>query len=52
MDKTYIVTIDYKKFVFTDRNEALDFADTAFASAEKRDTTVCINLVEEVKGDE
>lgn len=47
MDKLYIVTIDYKKFAFTDRNEALDFADIAFDSAENRDVEVSINLVRE-----
>ena len=52
MDKTYIVTVDYKKFIFTDRNEALDFADIAFASAEDRDIDVSINLAREAKGDE
>lgn len=31
----YVVKLDYKSFIFHDRNEALDFADMAADAAEK-----------------
>lgn len=48
---TFIVSIDYKDFIFHDRLEALDFAETAFNNSAKP-TIVSVKLKEEEAEDE
>lgn len=47
----YIVKVDYKSFTFTDRQEALDFADVAFEHAD-RPGPVEIEIIREVPENE
>ena len=47
----YKVEIDYKSFTFTDRNEALDFADLANEHADNS-VNVSVKLIKEVADNE
>ena len=42
----YVVTVRYMNFIFDDRGEALDFADTAFVHVDEP-SAVSIKLVHE-----
>ena len=49
----YIVKVSYIEFTFTDRLEALDFAETAFNSVTEDGRTVEVKFVrEEAQGNE
>lgn len=49
----YIVKVSYIEFVFTDRVEALDFAETAFNNVTEDSRTVEVRFVrEEDQGNE
>ena len=58
MANKYKVSISYLKFIFDDRSEALDFAETAFNKIEEDNRSVDITIVrskdddQEGEGDE
>ena len=47
----YRVSINYYRFLFSDRMEAIDFADMAKAHANDKDISVNIELVNEEESD-
>lgn len=55
MANKYIVKVSYIKFEFEDRNEAIDFAETAFDKMVDENRGVAISIEraeEEVEGNE
>ena len=52
MANKYEVKISYITFTFDDRNEAIDFAETAFEKSTDKDRSVRINIVSADEADE
>ena len=51
MANRYEVKISYIKFVFDDRNEAIDFAETAFEKVDDDSRSVTITIAKEQEGE-
>lgn len=49
MANKYKVSISYLKFIFDDRSEAIDFAETAFEKNIDKDKSVNITIVEDTE---